>query len=1261
MLKRSLKNRLKTRESNSSISMDKIIGKMQEGMTMTRFYPSGKRKPENRVYYVNVERMLFYWTRPDRPVEGSVKIRDVKAIRRSTCSKDFEKNIDYLRRVDFNCCLVILYGTTFNLKTLSCVAQTAQECSYWVDGLTYLINMPIANPFVVSRWLQTEWNMLLPVNQNGITMKELKQFLLRSNVKMSVAEMTAKFQTISDVNNNAVIDFKGFKAFYESLMNHQTVGQYFYTLSKDRKNVLFKHFRSFLMMDQKETFAKNVETVRQHIVQYLGGDRGAEPYLSLPEFLDYIFSKTNSVFNEEHAKVYQDMTHPLSQYWIASSHNTYLTGNQLLSESSVEAYVRCLRMGCRCVELDCWDGPDNQPVIYHGKTITSKIKFSDVIRAIKENAFVASKYPLILSIENHCSNVQQRVMAQSFRDVFGDYLLTSPVNPSEGSLPSPEDLAYKIIIKNKKLAAVPTDQGTDDVLCDTAMDGILYLEDEFDKIWRPHFFVLSNNRLDWTEEQTDSEDQDDDENSYEEQPEEDEASYFALFHRGIDGVAATKLLQLYNKGNGSFLVRESSKGDNTYSISFWRNGCAQHCRIKTKQVDGETSYSLGETDSFVNLYSLVDFYQSHPLRTPQFEITLTEPISQPNAHLDKGWFHTSLTRDQAENMLMRAPQDGSFLVRKKETTEKNQEAFAISFKAEGKVKHCRIIQEGRLFTIGTAQFESLVELVDHYTKFPLYRKIKLKKPISAKMYEDTDLDPGEYDSDIYQDLYLNPTFATKPVCRALWDYTATGEGEMSFCMGAFITNVVKGDRGWWRGDFADYKQALFPANFCEEINVMTGVVNDSEGESSRPLGESQKGSMNVSNCKIEPLPPRGGLKMLIRITADGQKPLEVAAKSIQDMEAWVECIKSSSSQLNRQESKKTATIKVQPGEEKIDKMLSDLVVYCQTVPFDFEGIGTGKHYEMSSISESKIDKYTNPKNSARFNLYNHNQLTRVYPKGTRVDSTNYDPSMMWSCGVQMCALNYQTSDRPMQLNHGRFMDNGGCGYVLKPDCTRLENFDPYQPSMLEGVKAVTVNLTIIAGRHLPKIARGITSPFVEVEIIGAYYDTYKYKSKTQADNGLNPIYNETIEFDVICPPMAYIRFAVYDEDMFGDPNFVAQAVFPFKSLKLGYRSVPLKNAYNEDLELSSLLVYLDVFMDEDEDVYTNIHDLRNAMEKISTRIGEEASQITVHDEAEPSMSKMMMLDAEFREKQNQLQTLIEQRKEKKRGERSNTRSNTRTL
>ncbi len=75
----------------------------------------------------------------------------------------------------------------------------------------------------------------------------------------------------------------------------------------------------------------------------------------------------------------------------------------------MEIYRQTLLAGCRCVELDFWNGGQKteEPVIVHGYTFVPEIYAKDVLEAIAESAFKTSDFPVVLSFENHCNQRQQ--------------------------------------------------------------------------------------------------------------------------------------------------------------------------------------------------------------------------------------------------------------------------------------------------------------------------------------------------------------------------------------------------------------------------------------------------------------------------------------------------------------------------------------------------------------------------------------------------------------------------------------------------------------------------------------------------------------------------------------------------------------------------------------------------------------------------------------------------------------------------------------
>ena len=203
-------------------------------------------------------------------------------------------------------------------------------------------------------------------------------------------------------------------------------------------------FTDFVLKYQHEAW--DVDRCKDAFEKFTGDGIG----MDLDHFSAYLLSSKNRIFNKNYMEINQDMHQPLNEYFINSSHNTYLTGDQLLSESSVEGYIRALQKGCRCLEIDIHDGQGGEPLVYHGRTLTSKITFRNAIETIHKYAFHSSDWPLILSLEVRCSIEQQDRMAEILIDVLGDSLLKEPVdNLVSETLPSPSMLMKKILIKGK--------------------------------------------------------------------------------------------------------------------------------------------------------------------------------------------------------------------------------------------------------------------------------------------------------------------------------------------------------------------------------------------------------------------------------------------------------------------------------------------------------------------------------------------------------------------------------------------------------------------------------------------------------------------------------------------------------------------------------------------------------------------------------------------------------------------------------------------
>uniref|UniRef100_A0A087XWQ2 Phosphoinositide phospholipase C n=1 Tax=Poecilia formosa TaxID=48698 RepID=A0A087XWQ2_POEFO len=437
--------------------VERCMSVMQSGTQMVKLKAGSKGLV--RLFYLDEHRSCIRWKPSRKSEKAKITIDSLYKVTEGGQSDIFHRHAD--GNFDQACCFTVYHGN--HMESLDLVTSNAEEARTWITGLRYLMAGISDEDSLAKRqrthdqypsWMKQTFE---EADKNGdglLNIDEIYQLLHKLNVNLPRRKVKQMFQEADTDDHQGTLTYEEFSVFYKMMSLRRDLFLLMMAYSDRKDHLTVEELANFLHNEQKMT---NVtpEYVAEIIDKFEVSDENKQRgVLGIEGFTSFMRSPTCDIFNPLHHEVNQDMEQPLCNYFIASSHNTYLTGDQLLSHSKTDMYAWVLQSGCRCVEVDCWDGPDGEPMVQHGYTLTSKITFKSVIETINKYAFINNQYPVILSIENHCSIQQQKKIAEYLREIFADKLDVGEVLSRDSkTLPSPHSLQGKILIKGKRLPA----------------------------------------------------------------------------------------------------------------------------------------------------------------------------------------------------------------------------------------------------------------------------------------------------------------------------------------------------------------------------------------------------------------------------------------------------------------------------------------------------------------------------------------------------------------------------------------------------------------------------------------------------------------------------------------------------------------------------------------------------------------------------------------------------------------------------------------
>ena len=216
--------------------------------------------------------------------------------------------------------------------------------------------------------------------------------------------------------------------------------------------------------------------------------------------------------------------------------------------------------------------------------------------------------------------------------------------------------------------------------------------------------------------------------------------------------------------------------------------------------------------------------------------------------------------------------------------------------------------------------------------------------------------------------------------------------------------------------------------------------------------------------------------------------------------------------------------------------------------------------------------------------FNKTHCSRTYPESA---SRNYNPMLPWAMGCQFVSMNF-IRNKFMLLNDGRFRENGGQGYVLKPECLCNNKNDLNSTDgVLDCTHPRDLSIKILSGFCLPKSpeksASSTISPFVRVTLYdgspAALLPSPVFKTNVVEGNGLNPVWNAkdaAARFSCLNPSVGMILIGVYDHcNVTKTDYFIGASAMSVSCIREGYRCVSLfdsNNARSGAMKFASLFI-----------------------------------------------------------------------------------------